>query len=220
MQNDIDKKLNPIQSIANTFTQNNQPLDWFEEVYQKGKAGEIETPWADLAPNPNVKSWFEKNNLKGEGKSALVIGCGLGEDAEYLAELGYQTDAFDISPTAITWAKERWKDSKVNYFVADLFKLPQKQYDFVLEIYTIQTLPEDLRGKAIQILPSLIEENGEMLLICRSRNEDEACENVPYPLTKTELSALNAHLHIADFEEYNEGGIDRFRIWYYKGALM
>lgn len=215
-----ENPLNPIQTIAAEFIQKQQPLDWFEEVYQKGKSGELTIAWADLVPNPNVKTWFEKYKIRGEGKTALVIGCGLGEDAEYLAELGYETDAFDISPTAIEWAKERWQGTKVNYFVADLFKLAAKQYDFVLEIYTIQTLPEVLRAKAIDILPNFIAENGQMLLICRSREENELVENVPYPLTKLELSALESQLQVAEFEEYCEADINRFRVLYFKSDLM
>lgn len=211
---------NPIQQIAKQHLEANDPLGWFEEVYQKGKSGEIEIPWADFAPNPNIKNWFDKYELKGEGKSALVIGCGLGEDAEYLQSLGFETDAFDISPTAIDWCKERWKESKVNYFVADLFQLPAKQYDFVLEIYTVQTLPPPLRLKALKLLPTLLSPNGQMLLVCRGREEDQACEDVPFPLTKTELSLIENSLYKAEFEDYEEGGIRRFRGLYAKVALM
>jgi protein-L-isoaspartate O-methyltransferase len=35
------------------------------------------------------------------GKRALVVGCGLGYDAEFLARLGYAVTGFDVAPTAI-----------------------------------------------------------------------------------------------------------------------
>lgn len=38
---------------------------------------------------------------------AVVIGCGLGDDAEYLASMGYEVTAFDISPTAIAMCHTR-----------------------------------------------------------------------------------------------------------------
>ncbi|MCC5670705.1 class I SAM-dependent methyltransferase [Nostoc sp. CHAB 5784] len=41
------------------------------------------------------------------GQKALVIGCGLGDDAEAIASLGFEVTAFDISPTAIAWCQER-----------------------------------------------------------------------------------------------------------------
>ncbi|MDZ7952448.1 hypothetical protein [Nostoc sp. DedQUE09] len=36
------------------------------------------------------------------GQKALVIGCGLGDDAEALAHLGFEVTTFDISPTAMS----------------------------------------------------------------------------------------------------------------------
>ena len=47
------------------------------------------------------------------GKKALKIGCGLGDDAEYLTETGMEVTAFDISETAIRWCHERFPDSRV-----------------------------------------------------------------------------------------------------------
>ena len=41
--------------------------------------------------------------LRGEGRRALVVGAGLGFDAEHLAALGFATTAFDVAPTAVAW---------------------------------------------------------------------------------------------------------------------
>ena len=51
-------------------------------------------PWADLAPNPRLV-----RALAGaaDGRRAIVIGCGLGDDAEHVASLGLTTMAFDVS---------------------------------------------------------------------------------------------------------------------------
>ena len=51
-------------------------------------------------------------------------GPGLGGDAEHVAGLGFDTIAFDISPTAIRLARERHPESRVTYAVADLFAAP------------------------------------------------------------------------------------------------
>ncbi len=44
---------------------------------------------------------------------AVVIGCGLGADAEYVASLGFDTTSFDISGTAIRLARQRFPGSAV-----------------------------------------------------------------------------------------------------------
>ena len=64
--------------------------------------------------------WAENRGVDGRGRRALVIGCGLGQDAEYVAGLGFDAVAFDIAPTAIRVARDRFRWSPVDYLVADL----------------------------------------------------------------------------------------------------
>ncbi|MBF0145449.1 MAG: class I SAM-dependent methyltransferase [Magnetococcales bacterium] len=42
----------------------------------------------------------------GAGKSALVVGCGQGDDARLLTRLGYRVTAFDLSPDMIGLARD------------------------------------------------------------------------------------------------------------------
>ena len=44
------------------------------------------------------------------------------DDAEALATQEYQVTAFDISPTAIAWCRERFPNTTVNYWSFDYFK--------------------------------------------------------------------------------------------------
>ena len=46
---------------------------------------------------------------------AIVTGCGLGDDAEHVASLGYATIAFDVSPTAVAAARRRFPRSAGQY---------------------------------------------------------------------------------------------------------
>ena len=94
------------RELAAEFNERGDPLGWFDALY-KESGGDVEKiPWADMAPNRFFKSWAETNGLKGEGRKALVVGCGLGDDAKYLHDLGFKVTAFDISPTAIEWARK------------------------------------------------------------------------------------------------------------------
>ncbi|MET7395879.1 class I SAM-dependent methyltransferase [Dactylosporangium sp. NPDC005572] len=99
---------------------------------------------------------------------AVVVGCGLGADAEFLAGLGWTTTAFDVSPSAVRTARERFPDSPVEYVVADLFALPEGfagGFDLVLESMTVQALPRALRERAVAAVRSLVAPGGTLLVI-------------------------------------------------------
>ena len=55
---------------------------------------------------------------------AVVVGAGLGADAELLASRGYRTVAFDLAPSAVELARSRYPGTAVDYRVADLLDLP------------------------------------------------------------------------------------------------
>jgi hypothetical protein len=66
-----------------------EPMAWFEELYNSANGDNSKIPWADGIPNPYLTSWFEKTGAEGNGRSAVVVGCGLGEDAEELSGRGF-----------------------------------------------------------------------------------------------------------------------------------
>lgn len=55
----------------------------------------------------------------------MVVGCGLGTDAEYLASRRFDTiGGFDVSETAIRLASQRFPGSRVRDVTADVLDLP------------------------------------------------------------------------------------------------
>lgn len=121
-----------------------KPNDWFETLYSNSNESGEGVPWANMSPHPIFKDWLDQNKNCGEGKTALVIGCGMGDDAIALEQNGFSVTAFDVSESAIELCKKRFPHSEVNFVQADLIEgIPewQGQFDFVLEIYTIQALP-------------------------------------------------------------------------------
>jgi SAM-dependent methyltransferase len=122
----------------------------FEEIYVRAGEDFGAIPWAALSPNPALVSWLSQQP-SGAGQRALVIGCGLGDDAEGTARRGYEVTAFDLSPTAIRHCHERSPGSAVDYQVADLFHLPDvwnEAFSLVVEIRTLQSLPLPQRAEA------------------------------------------------------------------------
>ena len=176
--------------MVKTYQENNDPTGWFDSIYKSANGDHTKVFWADLEPSPYLVSWLEKNPIDKPSKRACVIGCGVGDDAEALSEFGFEVTAFDISVTAIELCKNRYKDTKVNYVVADLFDYPKewsKSFDVVYECNTIQVLPGDYRIKARIAMSSLICKDGYILVSCRSRNESEKENAIPLPLTKGEM---------------------------------
>lgn len=176
--------------MANISVDPQNPTAWFEPLYAEAKGDSSQVPWAKNQPHPYLKQWLRINSPQTEGKSALVIGCGLGDDAEILATIGYQVTAFDISPTAIAWCQQRFPQSTVNYLVADLFNLdPQWQgFDFVFECRTIQALPLNARSQVIGKIAALVALKGTLLVITRHRDADTIPDGPPWALSDDELS--------------------------------
>jgi 2-polyprenyl-3-methyl-5-hydroxy-6-metoxy-1,4-benzoquinol methylase len=95
---------------------------WFERLYAEAEAGVSVVPWADGLPDPQLVEWADRAGSAGSdgaGRRALVVGCGFGYDAEFLAGRGFAVTAFDLSATAIAAAKRLYPDSRVTYLAAD-----------------------------------------------------------------------------------------------------
>lgn len=184
--------------MANRAREAGQPSGWFEEFYQwtAGDLGKV--PWADLAPHPLLS---ELPLAPGMGPVA-VVGAGLGDDAEWLSGFSADVWAFDVSTTAVRWAQERFPESAVQYEAADLFRLPAAElgrHALVVEIYTLQALPPEVRPQAAEALASLLAPGGELVVITRWREPETELGPVPWPLTFEEL-ALFASLGLQEKE--------------------
>jgi hypothetical protein len=120
--------------------------------------------------------------------------------------VGFETTAFDVAPSAIRAAEQRFPESRVQYVTADLLNPPADwtgRFDFVLESYTLQALPREVRPQAIRGLAGLVRKNGMILLIARGREEDDPEGLMPWPLTRSELDQFAAlGLREQSFEDY------------------
>lgn len=199
------------------------PLGWFEDLYDRADGDPAIIPWADLSANPNLISWLDERGSADLGRTALKVGCGLGDDAEELARRGFETTAFDVSATAVDWCGRRFPRSRVSYVVADLLSAPKSwkgAFDFVLEAYTLQVLPPELRDRAMRSIASFVADGGLLLVIARGREPDETEGRMPWPLTGEELSVFRSFgLHDVSFEDYmddEEPPVRRFRAMYLK----
>ena len=181
---------------------------WFEALYAEAEAGGTVVPWADGDANPHLIDWAERGSLAGVGKRALVVGCGLGYDAEFLAGLGYAVTAFDVAPTAIVRAIRENPGTEVEYVTADLVAPPpawDAAFDLVFEAYTIQPLYGPVRARALAALHTPVAPGGTLLVIARATN-DAAPERdpamMPWPLTRAELDQAGGPLRAVSVEQF------------------
>jgi len=201
---DFDKRARA-RALAADFAEQGDSVGWFEALYKESEGDLEKIPWGDLKPNAYFEAWSEKTHLKATRRKALVVGCGLGDDAVYLDDLGFDVTAFDISPTAIEWAKRLHADRNIQFEVADLFE-PYRgwlnAFDFVLEIYTIQPLPLEIRSRVIDAIAGFVAPGGELVVVTRGRDNDAEPERMPWPVSRKDLSQFEANaLEQISFDE-------------------
>jgi len=193
------------RQLAAEYIRRGDSTGWFEQLYREAEQNTAAVPWADLQPNPNLIEFWRRGALPSQG-SALKIGCGFGDDAEQLARWGFETTAFDISTAAIRRCRERFPDSPVSYAVADLLSPPENwrgSFDFMLESYTLQVLPRDLRPQAIASVAGFVKPHGHLLVIARGRDARDPEGEMPWPLLRGELDPfLELGLELVSFEDY------------------
>ncbi|EDX77272.1 Thiopurine S-methyltransferase superfamily [Coleofasciculus chthonoplastes PCC 7420] len=180
-----------VKLLATEALNKSDPSGWFDRLYSQANRDPDQVPWARLKPHPYFQDWLNKNQPQGNHRSALVIGCGLGDDAEALARVGFNVTAFDISPTAIAWCQQRFPNSPVSYVVADLFALDpawRHQFDLVLECRNIQALPLNVRSTVIDAIAALVAIEGILLLITRFRQTEAEPDGPPWALSNQELA--------------------------------
>ena len=170
----------------------------FDDVYSSTRGADpASVPWAHGEPHPMFASWLASAKPpRGDRTQALIVGSGLGDDAEAVAALGWDVTAFDLSPHAIAWARERFPESKVSYQVEDLFALPEewhRAFDLVVEIHTVQALPVTRRQATIAAIADTVAPGGELVVVAITRDIRVPLRGRPWPLSPAELASFERY---------------------------
>ncbi len=165
----------------------NKASAWFDGLYQENKDTHENIPWARQAVNPLLQSYLDEEDVH-QGK-ALVIGCGLGDDAMALTEAGYDVTAIDVSQTALDLAQARFPNADIDFKKQDIFEY-EETFDFVFEAFTIQSLPITFREKMVKAVANTVAKDGILLLVAHKR--EEMFDGPPWPLTQEEVNLFKA----------------------------
>lgn len=138
----------------------------FEEMYQGVPPWEIDGPQSEIV------------HLAGHGeiKSPLLdVGCGTGENALYLAKLGFDVTGIDIVSVAVEKALSKAKERSISatFLVWDALNLQGLQgcFNTVIDSGFFHALPDKKRPVFVESLSSVLNPGGKYLMMCFSEHE-------------------------------------------------
>jgi SAM-dependent methyltransferase len=106
-------------------------IDGWDRRYREGRRA----PWNnDLPAAPVLQEAIKKKAIK--PCRTVVLGCGSGSNAIFLAKKGFDVTAIDVAPSAlgIAMADAKKAGVKVRWVLADVLRLPDsKPYDLIFD---------------------------------------------------------------------------------------
>ena len=157
-----------------------------------------------LQPNPRMQRLSQYL----QGGLALDWACGLGANSLYLAEQGFEVDAYDISEVAVGHLKEQAeaKQLAVTPHLGDLENWAQ--IDLKEEAYDLVTITYYLDRSIFPLVKSLIKENGYFFMetFFLSRQKEQQGVSDQYKLRPNELLSEFRDWHILYYEENEQEG--------------
>lgn len=156
--------------------------DAWEREYQRPKlVGMGDEPQAD------VKKFFtylrRKQGVELTGLQVLDLGCGMGKNSNYLASLGNEVLAIDISFTALKEAEKRSQASgcKVRYVHADMSeRIPAEdaQFDLALDVMSSNSLLRAQLASYSEELARVMKKDGFVFVRTLRKEGDKHARNL------------------------------------------
>jgi 2-polyprenyl-3-methyl-5-hydroxy-6-metoxy-1,4-benzoquinol methylase len=152
----------------------------FEEMY-KGLP-----PWEIGGPQSEVVRLAELGEIK---SPVLDVGCGTGENAMYLAKLGFEVTGIDIVSAAVQEALEKARERSIlaTFLVWDALNLQglHERFNTVIDSGFFHTLPDKKRPVYVKSLASVLNPGETYFMMCFSEYEPGSWG--PRRVTQTEI---------------------------------
>ncbi len=144
-------------------------MDFFESAY------EGTPPWDIGRPQKEFERLADDGEIRGK---VLDAGCGTGENALYLAGLGFEVWGIDAVSTAIEKAKEKAVERGVTVtflvFNALKLKLLKVRFDTVIDSGLFHVFSDEERPIYAASLSSALNPGGKYFMLCFSEHEPGA----------------------------------------------
>ena len=144
----------------------------FDALYQGRSVavGDVEldvVPWRLDGPQPIVVELADAGEFTGP---VLESGCGLGDNALFLAERGLEITAFDAAPTAVAQAsaKAAERGLKVDFAVADATRLDgiDGRFNSALDSAMMHCLTDEQRRDYLAALHAVTNPGAVLHILC------------------------------------------------------
>jgi len=144
---------------------------------------------------------------------ALELGCARGDDAIWLATLGWKVTAVDISSVALEFAKGHAKDAEVDKQIEfqqhDLAKtFPDGSFDLVSAMF-LQTPVAFPRAEVLRRAAEAVAPNGMLLIVSHGSRPHWASPDTPFDFSTPEEALAELQLNSEDWEEVFLGAPER-----------
>ncbi len=140
----------------------------WDQVYRKYPPEAL--PWELGRPRKVLVDLVESGKVK-PGK-ALDICCGMGTNALYMAEKGFQVQGIDISPKATEYAREKAEKAgaEISFSVENAVYLPfaDEQFDFVFDMGCFHHISVEERERFLRGVHRLLKPGSKYLVVCFS----------------------------------------------------
>jgi SAM-dependent methyltransferase len=157
-----------------------QYLEIHERAYKRLRDNG-KTSWSETDDLSERISFYQETLHKFDlrtGSRVLFLGCGDGETSLRFASAGYNVTGIDISPTAISWAREKALERKIKAsfletnITTDLLHL--EQFDSIIDDHCLHCIVGHDRKIALDQVYSLLKNNG--IFIVRTHCGDPPSE--------------------------------------------
>lgn len=188
----------PWRATVAIHLESGDPVGWFEPVYAAARRDIAAIPWAAPDAHPYLTAWLAAPVATPPGRRAVVVGCGLGDDARAVAGHGFEVTAFDVAPSAVAWAARRHRRSGITWRTLDLLDADARApldgaFDLVVEVLTVPYLPGVVRDAAMHAVGALVAPGGVLVVVTvLAAGPDPAADGPPWPQAPSELAAYRS----------------------------
>ncbi len=129
-------------------------------------------PWEIDGPQSEIVHLAERGEIR---SAVLDAGCGTGENALYLAEIGFEVVGIDIVPSAIekAFGKAKGRSPAPTFLVWDALDLEllERRFNSVIDSGFFHVLPDKTHPVFVKSLVSVLNPGGTYFMMCFSEHE-------------------------------------------------
>jgi len=159
------------------------------------------SPWRVGRPQDAIIRLAENGLIGGD---VLELGCGAGDNALFLAEVGYDVCGVDVAARAIAeaQAKALARELTAEFVTADVLHMPalERRFDTVIDCGLFHTFTNESRALYRRSLAAVMRPGSSLFLLCVS-DEEESDWGGPRRITRRELhDCFNGRFAIESIE--------------------